>query len=328
MYSLSDIRTLHLEITSRCQASCPMCARNLQGGVENPWVVIDEVTLDTFKEWFSVEFLKQLTRLYMCGNLGDPVVASDTVLIFKYLREINPTINLSMNTNGSARSKAFWQELAELGVSIRFGIDGLEDTHALYRVGTDWKKIIDNATTFINNGGYAIWDMLVFEHNLHQVNQCKQMSIDLGFKEFYSKNTSRFRDDCHHVLDKDGRTTHILYPSIKSQSITKSFQEYNLTENKVINCKALAEKSIYINSQGEVSPCCWLDFTGVPPISPAKVDFLDNNFKNHSLKTQTLSEIFNTDYFSRVEATWKDRPLKQCSKQCGQIDKLNIQFKD
>ena len=104
--------------------------------------------------------------------------------------------------------------------------------------------------------------------------------------------------------------------------------EYNLTENKVINCKALAEKSVYINSQGEVSPCCWLDFTGVPPISPAKVDFLDNNFKNHSLKTHTLLEIFNTDYFSRVEATWNDSPLKQCSKQCGQIDKLNIQFKD
>ena len=48
MYNLSDIKTLHIELTNKCQASCPMCARNLQGGVVNPFIHETEITYDFF----------------------------------------------------------------------------------------------------------------------------------------------------------------------------------------------------------------------------------------------------------------------------------------
>jgi MoaA/NifB/PqqE/SkfB family radical SAM enzyme len=134
MYNYKQVKTIHLEITSRCQASCPMCLRNIQGGLENPWLEIGEITLEDFKEWLPVEFIRQLDRLYMCGNTGDPIVAKDTLEIFKYLRKINPTIQLSMNTNGSAKSLSWWKELADTDVEVRVGIDGLADTHHLYRM--------------------------------------------------------------------------------------------------------------------------------------------------------------------------------------------------
>ncbi len=79
MYLLNDITTVHLEITNKCQASCPMCARNLQGGVDNPFMDLNEITLEQFTEWFKPECIKQLTKLYMCGNLGDPIIATDTI---------------------------------------------------------------------------------------------------------------------------------------------------------------------------------------------------------------------------------------------------------
>ena len=108
MYNLSEIKKVHLEVTSKCQASCPMCARNIQGGIENPLISIIEITLEQFKEWFPVNFIQQLDRLYMCGNLGDPIIAKDTLPIFEYLRITNPNIELSMNTNGSAKGWDFW----------------------------------------------------------------------------------------------------------------------------------------------------------------------------------------------------------------------------
>lgn len=327
MYSLNDIRTIHLEVTSRCQASCPMCTRNIQGGIDNPWMELSEISLVQFKDWFSQDFIRQLDRLYMCGNTGDPVVAKDTLDIFKYLRNVNPDIQLSMNTNGSARSTSWWKELAQTGVRVRFGIDGMGDTHQLYRVGTDWNAIIENAQAFISAGGHAVWDMLVFDHNKHQVDDCKQLSVNLGFDEFVVKHTSRFKDGFQPVLTKDGKTSHILYPSIKSKTITNLVTTYKPDENKVIHCKVKDEKNMYVNAKGDVGPCCWLDFLGVPPMGFAFVDYKDRGFVNPNLTDYTLKEIFASKFFDKIESTWNNNPLRQCSKQCGKVDKFNEQFK-
>ena len=144
MYKLDQIRAIHLEITSKCQARCPMCPRRINGGLLNPFIDLTEITLEQFKDWFSVNFIKQLNHLSMCGNLGDPIIAKDTLEIFKHLRTNNAEMTLVMHTNGSARTPEWFEELALLQVKIIFGIDGLEDTHHLYRIDTDWKKIINN----------------------------------------------------------------------------------------------------------------------------------------------------------------------------------------
>jgi MoaA/NifB/PqqE/SkfB family radical SAM enzyme len=322
MYTLEDIKTVHLEVTSRCQASCPMCVRNVQGGIDSPNLRLTEITLDNFKKWFPVNFIQQLDRLYMCGNTGDPIVAKDTLEIFDYLRETNPGINLSMNTNGSARNQQFWKELARIDVQVRFGIDGLEDTHSLYRIGTDFDKIIDNAYNFIQAGGNATWDMLIFDHNKHQVSVCEELSKHLGFKNFVAKNTSRFQTDNLSVLNKDGTISHVLKPSIKSKQITEKLEN----QQPVINCKVKEPGSLYISAEGNVAPCCWLDFNAMPASAPSYADFVNNGFKNPSLHIQDLTEIFKSNFFTRIEHTWTTKSLRACSRQCGTIDKFNEQF--
>jgi sulfatase maturation enzyme AslB (radical SAM superfamily) len=298
-----------------------MCARNIQGGIENPFMTLSEMSLAQYKEWFPIEFIQQLERLYMCGNLGDPIIAKDTLPIFQYLRETNPNILLSMNTNGSARSWHFWKGLAEAGVHVRFGIDGLIDTHKLYRIGTDWVKILDNAKLFINAGGDATWDMLVFEHNKHQVDICRELSEELGFKNFVSKNTARFKDEKLNVIDKQGKTTHILYPTDRSRQIVVPKQSTS------INCKVAKEKSMYVSATGNILPCCWLDSEWFNPNHPHRVDYMDKIGRYPNLNNNTLGEIFNSGYFSSISNTWNDTALKECSNQCGKVDRFNEQFK-
>lgn len=325
MYNLIDIKTVHLEITSRCQAGCPMCARNIQG-LDNPWLELDEISLEQFKQWFPPEFITQLDRLFMCGNLGDPIIAKDTLEIFQYLRNLNPNISLGMNTNGSARSKQWWQALANANVKVIFGIDGLEDTHALYRIGTDFTKIKDNARDFIQAGGIAEWHMLVFEHNEHQIEQCRILSQNLGFSDFKFKHTSRFREDKLNVLNKDGSTSHVLLPSIKSKTISKLLGTV-VEETAEISCKVLKEKSIYVNAKGQLIPCCWLDYNAMLPIHPSRIDMLDKNIEFYSLNTLTLEDIFNKNTFKNIANSWNGTPIRECSRQCGKIDKFNEQFK-
>ena len=48
MYKIEDIKAIHLEVTSRCQAKCPMCARRINGGPLNPFMGLDEISIYKF----------------------------------------------------------------------------------------------------------------------------------------------------------------------------------------------------------------------------------------------------------------------------------------
>ena len=277
MYKLEDIRDVHLEITSKCQAKCPMCPRRINGGPMNPFIKLDDITLDRFKEWFPRQFIQQLNSMFMCGNLGDPIISRDTMQIFEHLREVNPRMKLSMHTIGSAREQNWWKELAKHRVIVTFGIDGLEDTHHLYRISTDFNTIIDNAKAFIGAGGYAKWHMLVFEHNEHQVKEAKRMSEDLGFKMFTTKNTTRFKDDHFQVIDEKGNPLHKLRPSEKSKAMIPMMQEASKNAKPNIVCKAKKYNQIYVSACGNVSPCCWLDVEWMPPTQPSRMDYMKKN---------------------------------------------------
>jgi MoaA/NifB/PqqE/SkfB family radical SAM enzyme len=326
MYSLDSIRVVHFEVTSKCQARCPMCPRRMQGGPMMPWVTLEEITIEQFKEWFPISFIQQLDRLFMCGNLGDPIIAKDTVPIFKYLREHNPNINLQMHTNGSARDAKFWQGLAETNVVVVFGLDGLEDTHSKYRINTDFNRIIENAKTFINAGGEARWDMLVFDHNKHQTNECEELAYSLGFSKFQKKDSSRFKDGKYVVLDDTGTPIDILYPTNRSIEFIEKTETSIKEETPVITCKAKNRSELYIGANGAVTPCCWIDVEWVPPVNPERQDYMTKLGYFPNLNKQSLTEIFESQYFNEIENSWGTSCLTTCKKQCGSFDKLGAQF--
>jgi len=195
MYKANEITTVHLEVTEKCNASCPQCARNLNGGEVNPQLHDAELSLADVKQILKPEFIKQLKRLYMCGNYGDPISARDTLEIFEYIRSHNSTMQLSFHTNASAKTPEWWSKLpAAMGKShyVVFSVDGLEDTNHLYRQGTVWKNIMRNAEAFIAAGGKARWDYIVFGHNEHQVEEARALAEKMGFEKFNVKKSNRF----------------------------------------------------------------------------------------------------------------------------------------
>jgi len=209
-------------MTERCNAACSQCARNINGGEENPNLADRELDLESIKKIFPESFVKQLNHIYMCGNYGDPIVAQDTLEVLKYLRSVNNDILLTLNTNASARTKDWWAELAQTirpNGFVVFSIDGLENTNHIYRKNTNWNKIIENAKSFIAAGGKAHWDFIVFEHNEHQVEEAREFALKLGFESFQVKKTARFfsHDEAklrNHVtiVDKNGNKIELRLP--------------------------------------------------------------------------------------------------------------------
>ena len=159
MILYNNIQWVHLEISTRCNANCPDCPRNLRGVVvpeiASAYPLVD-MKLSQAQTIFTESFLKQINGILINGNHGDFVTAQDGVEIIEYFLTANPKLHIQINTNASARPK-IWERLGELGIQVDFRIDGLKDTHHLYRQNTDFDFILDNARKFISAGGRAVW---------------------------------------------------------------------------------------------------------------------------------------------------------------------------
>lgn len=329
MYNLDEVRSIHLEVTTRCQAKCPACSRRLNGGELNPGLELTEITVDKFREWFKPDFIKQLNHLYMCGNNGDAVTSDNTLPIFEYLRQTNDSMKLELHTNGSARTTAWWQKLAELNVNVVFALDGLEDTHDYYRVNTDFNTILDNAQDFISAGGDATWFMLVFEHNQHQLDQCQQLAKALGFNHFNYKHSVRF-DGVGPIIgvDENYNVIRKIYPSDiakKEMSIANKYLVEHVAKNDYmavpwsevgVDCQAKRDKQIFVAADGTITPCSFISALKEYPASPQRMDYLSVMKKFYNLNYTSLVDIFNKNYFRDIENNHTDANLKICAHTC------------
>lgn len=344
MITFESLETVILEITSRCQASCPMCSRNLFGGLTNPNLKLDSWSLDDYKKIMNCEVLSQIKEIQFCGNFGDCIINPDFLEICRYTAQTNPNILVQVHTNGSMRSKEWWKELVSAlpkNHIVYFALDGLEDTHSLYRIGTNYNKIIENAKTFIDNGGIAEWAMIRFDHNAHQVNEAKKLSEILGFQSFSLKDSNRFLNGKQQVLDKNNNFLYYLYPfsgsNIRStdESILDEF--FQNTSRMEIDCESQKYKQIYIDTRGDLYPCCFT--AGIPYNYMNSDELLYKGLmqakKEHekiikqfggkdkiNTKKYTIKQVLSNKKWSSAWAMlWKNNELLICSKTCGKCDK-------
>ena len=124
MISYDQIREVHLEISSLCNARCPLCPRNFHGYPYNDGYIEANLSLSSVKHIFTPKFLSQLRRISINGNYGDAVMNPDTPNIVEYFRSHNKDLIIDISTNGSARDGIFWQRLALAGVRVSFCLDG------------------------------------------------------------------------------------------------------------------------------------------------------------------------------------------------------------
>ena len=164
IYTASQVFRVHVELTTRCNAACPMCPRTRAGGEPNPNLPLTELTLSDFQTMFPPSLLRRLKQFLFCGNYGDALTARDTLPICEYLRRENPKLRVKLVTNGSGRDAAFWSALAGLVTTVTFSIDGLGEVNQIYRRRTSWERVMDAVRAYLAAGGRAEWDYLVFRH--------------------------------------------------------------------------------------------------------------------------------------------------------------------
>src|SRR5215831_2685794 len=99
MYAYDEIRHVHLEPTTRCNATCPMCARNARGSPA-PGLTLTELSAEHVCAILPSNFLAQLEAVDLCGAYGDPALTRDLVQILRHVRTGSPDCQLTLYTNG------------------------------------------------------------------------------------------------------------------------------------------------------------------------------------------------------------------------------------
>ena len=194
---IEDIRHIEFEISSRCNAGCPMCPRTKYKERGIPYA-LNDLTLGDIKDALPDNL--RPTQFKLSGNLGDPAVNPDCYRIIEYLAlNWKNNVKINMHTNGGTRNEKFWTDLGKLSykgknaggkenkfrLCVRWAIDGLEDTNHLYRVNSDWNSIMLGIKTLRANWpGRIGWRYVIFEHNYHQVADAKKLAEQLGMRRF------------------------------------------------------------------------------------------------------------------------------------------------
>ena len=343
MFNFKDLKDIHLEITNRCQASCPMCSRNIHGGLENPLIKNNDWTINDFKHIMSSEVLRQITGFYLCGNFGDPIINNDLIEMCQYSTDTNLDLYIRIHTNGGARNKQWWKDLAKAlppSHNVIFAIDGLADTHSLYRVGTDFNKVLENAKAFINAGGIAEWAFIKFKHNEHQQLACEALAKEHGFARFTYKDSARFvATEQFPVYDSDGNTTRYLEPptgsniSLITQDIIDNYKD--IVDASEIDCYVKQTKEIYIDAYKKIMPCCFL--ASIPYNYAATNDTtksirleieqqyvnLINDLGNTNALEISIQDVLDSPAWQSVwNKYWSTEKLITCARTCG-VNKLS-----
>lgn len=296
MWSSETVEWIDVELTSFCNIDCPGCFRQVKKNKVLNILNKDVISFEQLKKWIDKKEFPNLTLINLCGSIDEPTLHPEILKIVDYFSKI---CNINISTNGSTKTKKFWKTLGQYGVSVFFGIDGIDQKSLeRYRIGSNFKKVQENYREFIKSGGHATWQFIVFEHNQHLLEKAKQISKIEGFKHFRTIYSHREGNDEKKVNRKE--------------------------EHEII-CKYANQKRIFISHTGALLPCCFFnsEFLQIHAGNDPKTMFDHAYEKNggvlsNNLKYISPSEVIDGELFGEIVDSWKTKPMERCWNTCKQ----------
>jgi MoaA/NifB/PqqE/SkfB family radical SAM enzyme len=320
----------HFEVSSICTLQCPRCPRTEIPGS----LVQTQLKLDFFKNNFDIDGIGKIT---FCGDDGDPIYARDFIEIVRWFKQKDPTIGISIVTNGSYKSADWWKELGSVlnqHDQVHFSLDGFDQaSNEKYRVNCNWDSIIEGVHSLrANTNAVMIWDAIAFRFNEHHIDHMKSLATQWGFDTFQLTLSTKFGSKYEHYSTQG---TDDLEPSKQYISSSHRFERqitditgrkpilknvlktnvdyYNKVkaeykDQPIIPLCLIGTKGIFVNSQGFMIPCCWIgnryNHTGLD-----KFLVPSNNIKTHGLES-----VLNNSYWKSFIQDFHS--MQECKSKC------------
>ena len=338
-WTYKNVAHIHMELSSRCNAACPGCSRFVMNSpvvrAEVPQV---DVTIEQFKSWFDLSFIKQVKKWQFCGSYGDPLACKDFYEILEYICK-NSMASVQINTNGGLGNKELYKKIGALFHAhtsyqfhryITFSVDGLEDTNHIYRRNVLWDKLWENMMAYVDTGAIAHWDYLEFKHNSHQVSEAKAIADNYGII-FHLKKPFMTPKAAMPVYTKDFELDYTI-----EDAVDNGYEPYvpvgegyvaplpdPIVEEGVIMCNSLKhpnQTEIYVDSVGNVLPCCFIGYSTLNSYIDQAVQvqrILGMVGNRNNLNHYSLKHMLETGVFDVWRESWPEKSVNICWSSCG-----------
>jgi MoaA/NifB/PqqE/SkfB family radical SAM enzyme len=347
----------HLEISGKCTLQCPRCPRTELP--DTPWIN-KELSLDFVKQLFPPAFLRsQVQRITLCGDVGDPIYASEFHPIVEYLKETNPDVHLFIVTNGSYRKASWWQQLAMTlndRDTINFSVDGYDDySNNLYRRNSDWDSIMHGMRIMCQESqAFINWATIVFSFNQDKLDLIERLARTQGCDGLQLTHSTKFgskygaayqsHQDPLEPRPEFVSETHRYHRVFKPLSNRRQdngdyirhnqlrFEQVLSTRNDgpIVPMCEIGNRGLYVSADGVLHPCSWVSFPyttlshGTKTIAYA--DSFHQRYRDQlNLNTRSLEEIVNDELWRKLSCGWSDAESTwvECAQKCSRerVDK-------
>jgi len=317
MLRLFNSQNLHIEVSSKCTLKCPRCPRTEL----DPDSLNREFSIAEFKSAFPIDQLKSTRTVIFCGDIGDPIYATDFLEIVEYLKTFS-TADLTIVTNGSYKKTEWWQQLGKWLTNydtVVFSVDGWDhDSNNLYRINSNWDSIINGIESLrIASDCRIAWSTILFNFNEQHIDRIRQMAVNLGCDEFQVVRSSKF--DGRYSIDGIDP----LKPVNPNNLSTGQYIKETLTIGRVRRIHPIKsqkthewarclnwQKELFVNVDGLVFPCPWFN-SGYQ-----SNDFVQKHQERLSIKTRSLDEVLNDPIWEEFITRIETMPLEVCRIKC------------
>lgn len=341
---LDKPKKLQFELSSMCNALCLGCVRTDSTSFNEKKYVIPEkqyISFDVFKKILLAPSFSTVEELEFCGTIDDPLMHPEFLEFLDWASTVG-RYNVLIHTNASLRNAKYWQQMAEILLKhdrhvVKFSIDGMEDTNHIYRQNTTWSKIMENARAFINAGGNAGWQYLIFPWNEHQIMDAKKLSVEMGFHEFMSRHDRSVATSLG--LEQIQK---IKISEIKRTTSTSNLKKINTDLAEAvyneIQCNNQNKKMYFISFDSRIWPCCFLH-NGMMNLDRGRADILQKRLFDaygddswNDLTKHSVEEIIKHEFYSNdLVSSWtnyehgldKTSRIHRCTEVCN-VKKLEV----
>jgi molybdenum cofactor biosynthesis enzyme MoaA len=178
-------RGVTLELTDKCNLKCLYCPKSLDIGVKGAhmdWELlvkaIDGAMCETRVEIFNLV------------GFGEPFLYPKLEEAIRYIKQVNPTAEVRLTSNGTLLSADVGRRMAEVGLTqITISVNATSDVqYQRINASNSYEKVVENTKSFLRAINDSGRDILVIVQVLSGVNDEAQIQ---KFRDFWAPHLGR-----------------------------------------------------------------------------------------------------------------------------------------
>lgn len=245
------VEIVELDLTTMCNASCPLCFRNHK---DFPEKFQKPFARDALEILAQLGEFKNLQKVELVGQLSEPTTHPSFIMIVDALKKLGKKLKIC--TNGDLYDEQFWDALGQIldnQDEVWFTLCGsTEEMHARYRCGTSLKRVLSHATALRRARAVDGARALKFQYNQEDLDSARFAGILSQFSRVewiascIPDQSLQFKHEFQH---QDFR------PPMDVLKAYKHLDAFSRISQTPIDCQSINEHQVQIDPFGGIYPC-------------------------------------------------------------------------